>query len=42
MPELSPKAKKYQKQCLRSLMVQQPMISTLCMQHSILRKMAAA
>jgi hypothetical protein len=32
MPELSPKTKQYQKQRLRSLMVQQPMISTLGMQ----------
>jgi len=32
MPELSPKTKQYQKQRLRSQMVQQPMISTLGVQ----------
>lgn len=35
MPELSPKTKQYQKQRLRSLMVQQPMISTLDMQQHL-------
>jgi hypothetical protein len=35
MPELSPKTKQYQKHRLRSLMVQQPMISTLGMQQHL-------
>jgi hypothetical protein len=35
MPELSPKTKQYQKQRLRSLIVQQPMISTLEMQQHL-------
>ena len=35
MPELSPKTKQYQKQRLRSLMAQQPMISTLGMQRHL-------
>jgi hypothetical protein len=35
MPELSPKTKQYKKQRLRSLMVQQPMISTLDMQQHL-------
>lgn len=35
MSELSPKTKQYQKQRLRSMMVQQPMISTLGMQQHL-------
>jgi hypothetical protein len=35
MPKLSPKTKQYQKYRLRSLMVQQPMISTLGMQQHL-------
>jgi hypothetical protein len=35
MPELSPKTKQYQKQRLRRLMVQHPMISTLDMQRHL-------
>jgi hypothetical protein len=35
MPELSPKTKQYQKQRPRSLMVEQPMISTLDMRRHL-------